>query len=269
MKKKSTIKRVPILDPKQVLLEKCKEKLEYLNIIGIANEDEIMQSAFYYGYKVRELYNLSGFNAISKKDPFHHKNFKYFAEVCNLCIKNNWDIFIYIDSQFDRAEYWENSDGRVYPQQLCSERAIRYYSIYIKEKTQEHEADGTTFKSQSIKSVDEEILKALMEDCLLIKNGIEYSNVDGTLVEKKLMVLFNNWISLSPYYLSTSGWLLETAQEYAIETKNTDTLKTVEKVKKILSNNKLRESSKIILEKIESKLDLPETPSKEELIEYM
>jgi hypothetical protein len=264
--KSKSILRVPIYDPKARMLAKCKEKLESLIVLGNATEEDILAVAAYYGYKVRTLLNLDGFNAISKKDPAHHKNWRFFANVCNLCIKHNWDTFIYIDSQFDRAEYWENSDGRIYPQQLCSQRAISHYYKYIKGKTEEHEADGTTLTANKIKTVNEEILDALVNDCKIIKNGIKYSTMEGTDTEKKIFVLYNNWLSLSAYYISSCDWLTETLEEYCKEINESDSNKVLEKVNKLLSNKKTRENVLKILKNIENKFEIPETPSKRELL---
>jgi len=269
MKRKETnskcILRVPIIDPKQKLIQKCREKRDILNIMGIASEEDVFEVAYYYGYKTRELYNLTGFNAISKKDPYHHKNWKFFANVCNLCLKNKWDFNIYIDSQFDRAEYWENSDGRIFPQQLCSERAIAHYKRYFKGKVEEHEADGTTFKAATIKSIDEDILKSLIQDCKLIKTGMKFFKANSTDLEKKVTILFDNWLSLSAYYISTCDWLLEILEAYCEDTKNADTLKTLEKVKKINSSKKMKDTTKYIFDKIEKKLNILETPTKDQL----
>jgi hypothetical protein len=264
--KSKSILRISIYDPKARMLEKCKEKLESLKILGNATEEDIIAVAAYYGYKVRTLLNLDGFNAISRKDPTHHKNWKFFANVCNLCIKRNWDTFIYIDSQFDRAEYWENSDGRIYPQQLCSQRAIAHYYRYIKGKIQEHEADGTAFTANKIKTVREEISEALINDCKIIKNGIKYSTLDSTALEKKIFVLYNNWLSLSVYYISTCDWLIETLEEYCKEVADSDSKKQLEKVNKILSNKKTKQAIESMLRNIENKFEIPETPSKQELL---
>lgn len=267
--KTKDIIRVSIIDPKKLLLERCKEKLEYLNNVGDATQDEVLEVAYYYSYKVRELYGLTGFNAISKKDPINHRNWKHFANVCKLCIKNNWDTFIYIDSQFDRAEYWENSDGRIYPPQLYSVRATAHYHKYIKEKTQEHEADGTDFKASSIRTLEEEILKEVKEDCYLIKNGIEFLNVEGTNTEKKVIVLVNNCLSLSPYYISNCTWLLEVIKDQYSSEDYPGLKKVLKKVDLIDSNKKLKEKIKNIIIKFEKKFNIPETPSKETLIDFL
>lgn len=95
---------------------------------------EVLDIAYYYGKKRAKIYHLSSFNAISRKDPYHHKNWKYFNELYDLCKKFNIDFKEYIDAQFHRATYWKSSSDKViYPHQLCTPLGIDYYYKYIEE----------------------------------------------------------------------------------------------------------------------------------------
>lgn len=257
--------RKPIIDPKKMLIKKAKEYLEYYNTLGAATEEDILEVSFYYDYKSRQVCNTTGFRSLSLKDYIHHKNWKFFAKLYNLCDRNKWNYKLYIDAQFDRASYWKKTK-RPYPSQLCAASSQEYFLKYLKGREEECKADGTKVKSGQAKDIYKEIQDCLIQDCILIKNGIKFMHSNSTQSDKKTSVLFDNILSLSGYYIASVDWLFEVLVEY----NNTNASEAIhnlfEKAVSVKRSAKITEYITHTLSIIETSMKLPETLSREKLL---
>jgi hypothetical protein len=93
-------------------------------------DPEVLKIIDYYNKKCAEVYEVETFSVICKREPWNHRNWKFFMELYTLGKKFKWNFEDYIDAQFHRARKWHNTH-RPFVNQLCSVAAINYYYDYI------------------------------------------------------------------------------------------------------------------------------------------
>ena len=257
--------RKAIIDPKKVLIEKAKEYLEYYDTLGEATEEDVLEISAYYDYRARQVCNTTGFRSLSIKDYIHHKNWKLFARLYNLCYENSWDFKLYIDAQFDRASYWKHTK-RPYVSQLCATSSQEYFLKYLKSREEQCRADGTRVKAGQIKDIYKEIQDCLIQDCILIKNGIKFMHSNITQSDKKTSVLFDNILSLSGYYIASIDWLFEVLEEYNNINPSEAIHILYEKAVSVKKSARIMEYITHTLDIVETTMKLPQTLSREKLL---
>jgi hypothetical protein len=272
------IKRVPIINPENVkrvpiimgASEKAKlkyeQKLKELEGVKSVNTKVILDIIKYYEYKSRQVMNTTGFKVVSTNNPEKHRNWNYFVKLFQLCSENNWDYRIYLDSQFDRASFWSHTI-RPFPNQLYGTGAQEYYKNYVKRHKEEHEYDGIKLKGHNAKSVRQEIIETIIKDCEFISINLKRKPKTNPPEVNKTDVLFDNWSSLSPYYLSSCDWLLELFEEYTKEGEENYQIQEINKKLDMIKKSKsIQETIKTTISEIEKHYELPKTQTSEEIM---
>ena len=194
------------------LLESIKKYRETHFILSPL-EEKIMEVAHYYEYKCRVCTGTTGWRCVGKNFR-EHRNWKYLIRIYNLCDENKWDYKKYIDSQFDRASYWNHKDGKKYPylNQFFSEGAIKYYHSYIKDCKEKYSPTGKAKVKTSVpQSYVQDVADSIVKDC---GNYLDYlkfqkkrkSQRGFTPEQIKLTYVLDHVMSLSPYYWASLDW---------------------------------------------------------------
>lgn len=260
MKRVAIISRVPITS---CLINNCKARLQTLELMGEATEYDILELSRYYDYKARQVEKTTGFKSLPKYDYKQAKNWIPFCKVMKLCLENNFDYRIYVDSQFERASHWEHTK-RPFVTQMYAYSSFSYYENYVSRMTEILEAEGKTLKAKDIVSVNDEIANALYRDCKLLATGLKFTSKTEW---DKVNLLTDNILSLSPYYIISSSWLTEAALELLninSSLVNKDKIKTI---KRIIKNKKIMTFVAETLSDLEKTFSIPRTITEQELLD--
>lgn len=95
-----------------------------------------------------------------------------------LCVENDWDWKIYLESQFEAFKEWKRGNiSYPMPNMLYSERAIKAYENYVYHHETAYNNEGweTKLASKEIGTFQEELRKTLNSDKTVIDNVIKYS----------------------------------------------------------------------------------------------
>lgn len=133
------------------------ERLKKLKEIGgmTMKEKSILELSQHYDMLVRQVKKLTGFRSLSIKDPTHHKNWKYFEKVFDICNENNWDGKLYIEYAFEHVRrYWKKAEFP-YASQLCGVKIQNSFIRWLEEENRkyEHQIKGQT-KKKAKKTTD-------------------------------------------------------------------------------------------------------------------
>lgn len=194
------------------LLEICHGRVNNLYSL---RDVKVMDIANYYCMLARRKTGRTSYHVFNPKNPKNSKNWVFFERLYDLCVKNQWDYQVYLESQFDRAVFWKDSKVP-YVNALTSESAQRYFLNYVKD-TVESSPDlaygGKKLTGKEFQTLEQEIVSALQADSKLIdyymksfklrqKNhrNMEIRNMSDS--DALSDYLDRNWRSLSVYYLA-------------------------------------------------------------------
>lgn len=262
IRKAIKVQRTPIMVlPKSIKIQSAKQKLKLLQNVKTPFEKEVLKVVEYYEYKCRQAIHSTGFKALGK-DFRNHKNWKFFVKIYEMCKENGWDFRVYVDSQFDRVQYWKRKQLYPYANQFTSEGAIKYYHGYIKDYKEKHSITGNiSVKSEKVKSVNQQIIDDVVKDCEGIFEYIEKAkkrriNKDLTPEQLKILYLSDHWMGLSVSYLSSIPWFLTYLEQFPEETFLVELKQGINAIK---GSNRLFSLTSEIVDKVEKQMGIPET----------
>ena len=253
-KSRKYVTRKPIFIPRKPIQISKKERIEIIGIKKIVK---------YYDFLSRKTLNTSGFKLINRSDFWNDKNWTHFQRIYRLCHKNKWKYKIYIDAMFDWAQIiklsWKDATDRPLPNIMYSERAQSYFKQYVKEYS-DYSYKGRKLKEKNIISVRQEIIEEIIKDCEKIRYHIKdkVMKIRDTDDEEKIAFIKDNWMELSPYYLSSISWIDKIINKFDNKIAK-DFLNRIETIRK---SKKMCEIIKEVIPEVENYYDLPETRRK-------
>lgn len=260
--KRVPIKRVPIKIPKT---ETYKEKLRELGGMSYT-EKAIMSIVKHYEMLASRFNHISGYRAVSKRDPQEHKNWKYFERLFNLCREKGWDANLYLEAQFDRArKYWRNSRIKYpLPKMLCSEKAQNYFERYLEDRKEKYsqEARHINLGARKTKSMKQILIEEIIETTKYLKMYIDEQEDKEQQAQDKAVRLYHSWESYSPAYLWTVPWFHEFIKELELADPDNKKIKEVIEIFNMLNRSKkLQSVVKKAVEVAEREFNLPDNIS--------
>ena len=256
------VQRTPIhLFPEKLRLQSAKQKLKLLQNVRTSKDKHLFRICEYYEFKCRQVLHSTGFRALGKNFR-EHKNWKYLEKLNTICETNNWDYKIYIDSQFDRVKYWTRKQVYPFLNQMISQNAQNYYLKYIKDYEESNSLIGNIkVKSEKIKSVEQQIIDEVVQDCESIQTYIDREkkrriNKDLSLEQLKILYLSDHWMGLSVSYLSCIPWFLSYLEQFPSESFVQELQRDITTVQK---SKKLYNTTLDIVSLVESQMNIPKT----------
>lgn len=255
--------RKPILRfPVSAVVKSAKAQLKMLESVKTPYDRHVLDMVGYYEYKCRQAISSTGFRALGR-DFRHHKNWKQFTRVYDMCTENGWDYRIYIDSQFDRLQWFHRPQKYPYPNQMSSEAAQRYYSRYLEDYAEKNSVDGTARpKATPQVSVSQQVADAVLVDVESISKYISVASrrrsnrgLDATQV--KILYLSEHWMGLSPYYLASIPWFVPYLSQFGDEPAIASLRDTVSSIQ---GNRSLMSTVDTVVGRLEGQMGIPKTP---------
>lgn len=267
-KKTNTEKPIYKANTKKVNINKVKKKKTELDNISMSDyEKDVLNTVVKrYNYRMRKLLNKDDFKMLANNfkgnTPKQKAKWTSFTKIYDLCKKNNWDIDSYIDIQFKRAKKWTR--GYPEPNQCYSEKAVSYYNWFLKDYKERMSVTGKIeYKAESTKTLKQEIIEELANDCTYIKRQINlkkkrpaYKNMSDEEIKLYILNDIDNLEKISPYYWAQIPWIfdyLNTLPKYKFIDK------VSEDINSVIKSSKKYELSKNIAKLVEQQLELPST----------
>lgn len=199
--------------------DRVEEDLEQLHSQGLMTkqEHEIIDLSAHYNMLAREALGRGGYNSLSKRNPWKHKNWKYFVKLRSLCKENDWNSDQYLDCQFERAQkYWKNSRFKFpLPQMLCSEKAVFYFKDWRSNQDEIQEDNPKYNRNKARKtyrSVYSQIIEEVMQAAMKVDHHMQfYFDNRGyqhfQLVNEKMKYITENYWLFPASYLYTFAFI--------------------------------------------------------------
>jgi hypothetical protein len=202
------VNRFPIKLPQEVRLHMKRQQLQ-----EETREDDILAIAEHYNMCARKYKGSPGYNSLSLTNPKKHRNWKHFELVYEACRMQEWDTKLYIEAQFQRSK---ELDRMLYPGQMYSVNAFRYFTNYLSDIRQKHAKDTnkrTKEKGRETLTVRDEVVKGIQKSVQLLSEALKHTKIeDGA--QSKILKIFHSWAELSPYYLWSIPWFHEALKEF-------------------------------------------------------
>lgn len=234
------INRVPIISEPVSKLDIYKDKLKSLKSKS-CSELGVIIIARYYENKCRIASNTTGFKALPLEHPEEHKNWKHFNRVYDICTTNDIDYRVYLDAQFERVTHWNHGNKYPFANQLYSEAALKYYYSYEKETKQKMGATKDyKLRAKKMKTVRQEVIDDIIRDCDVMSSYLTRIKDKSSVTpgEDKAVYIYDQWRTMSIYYLVTIPWfkdILDEADDSDINVDYKDKYKAVTHNKKLMS----------------------------------
>lgn len=275
IKEETPVERKPLQDIEFIkkmkserMLQNVRKARDELDTILIGDKEHYMaRIKHYYESKCRQALKIGGFCALSlKRVGFRQdKRWKWLEKIADICIANNFDYGVYIDSQFERVTHFKNDQKRPYLNQMFSENAIRAYHAYVSNYKATHSVDGNVEVKPLIKDekLIDEIIAATIKDAERMQYYIDSyrkrpAHKNNTDSELKIEYISNHWISMSKYYLSTLDWFDPWVSK--MNSKDVNVVGLVEGVRAIQKSSAMIRRVLEVVNGVEKELGLPPTP---------
>ena len=207
-----------------ILLEISLELNEICYWDMTAEEQEIALLVSHYENKVRAVMGYTGFRSLSKKFR-EHKNWKFYVRIYKMLKKHNIKYRYFFASQFERVKYWKHKQEYPYLAQICSEKALKSYEIWM-DIERKKANNGTKKRLKDIKVKEEKALTLKQEIEKKIESDVReviilFRRIDRMYGEdipyefkkqEAILELANSRLVLSPYYLASVDWYGHTAK---------------------------------------------------------
>lgn len=202
------VNRTPIKLPQDVKLHMKQQQVQ-----EETRDEDIMAIAEHYDMLARRRKGTTGYSSLYLKDPKKHRNWRHFTMIYEACRMQEWDAKLYIESQFKR---FGEQDKMVYPGQMYSVNAFRYFTNYLADIRQKHAKDTnkrTKEKGKETLTVHDEIVNDITLTARLLKASMTTTKIQDA-VQFKAMKIFHSWAEMSPYYLWSIPWFHDVLKEF-------------------------------------------------------
>lgn len=230
----------------------------------IYSDRRIIEISKHYNMLASNANNYTGYNSLPKKNPQKHKNWIAFQKLDDLCTENGWDVKLYLEAQFDRADkYWKNSRMKYpLPNMLRSVKAQEYYVRWIKDREEKYKHDVSRHHKVVAKrtvSVRRKVIQEIVQSVELVSMYIRSNATEQEREEDKALRIYHNWEGYSAAYLYSIDWFREFI--YELDDSN-DNKKRIDYVKEQFAmfdkSKSLQEVIRRTVEQAEERYEVPE-----------